>query len=82
MPIDCQNHLTGLNSALQRLYERQRRGKGDRSVTIDREALSKIESALDIVDFGEIIIIVHDKRITGIDVKCRQRMLSKKEKEV
>ena len=41
---------------------------------LDRQTLKQIEAALDVVDFGEIIIIVHEGRIKGVDIKCRKRL--------
>jgi hypothetical protein len=46
---------------------------------LDRETIERIESALDIVDFGEIIIVIHDNQIKGIDTKTRRRHTTRKD---
>jgi len=38
------------------------------------ETVCKIEQALALVEFGEIVLVVHQGKITAIDIKSRKRM--------
>ena len=40
---------------------------------LDQVTIEWIESALEAVEYGEVIIIVHDGEIKGIDTKGRKR---------
>ena len=44
---------------------------------LDQKTISQIEHALSLVKFGEIIIVVHEGEIQGIDVKNRKRLVDK-----
>lgn len=44
---------------------------------LDKETIRHIETALAFVEFGEVIIVIHDGKIQGIDVKNRKRVLDK-----
>ena len=44
---------------------------------LDPKTIAQIEQALALVRFGEIIIIVHEGEIQGIDAKNRKRIVDK-----
>jgi len=44
---------------------------------LDPKTISQIEHALSLVKFGEVIIVVHEGEIQGIDVKNRKRIVDK-----
>ena len=44
---------------------------------LDPKTIEQIEHALSLVQFGEVIIIVHEGEIQGIDVKNRKRIVDK-----
>ena len=44
---------------------------------LDPKTIEQIEQALALVHFGEVIIIVHEDEIVGIDVKNRKRIVDK-----
>jgi hypothetical protein len=37
------------------------------------ETIRRIEQALAFVEFGEVVLIVHQGKLTGIDIKNRER---------
>jgi len=38
------------------------------------ETIARIERALTLVEFGEVVLLIHEGRLTGIDVKTRRRL--------
>ena len=44
---------------------------------MDQKTINQIEHALSLVQFGEVIIVVHEGEIQGIDVKNRKRLVDK-----
>ena len=44
---------------------------------LDQKTINQIEHALSLVQFGEVIIVVHEGQIQGIDVKNRKRIVDK-----
>jgi len=43
-------------------------------MTLSPEIVRRIEEALAMVDFGEVVLLVHEGRLSGIDVKSRRRL--------
>ena len=46
--------------------------KGE-EMKLDQETIEWVESALNIVEYGEVIIVVHAGEIKGIDTKGKKR---------
>ncbi len=44
---------------------------------LDPKTISQIEHALSVVEFGEVILIIHERVLVGIDVKDRKRLVDK-----
>ena len=44
---------------------------------LDPKTIDQIEQALTLVQFGEVIIIVHEGEIQGIDTRNRKRIVDK-----
>ncbi len=42
---------------------------------LDPKTISQIDHAISLMQFGEIIIIIHEGEIQGIDTKTRKRLL-------
>lgn len=41
---------------------------------LDKDTIHRIEHALSLVQFGEVILVVHEGELQGIDVKSRRRI--------
>lgn len=41
---------------------------------LDQKTISQIDHAISLMQFGEIIILIHGGEIQGIDVKTRKRL--------
>ena len=44
---------------------------------LDQKTIDQLEHCLSLVQFGEVIIVVHEGEIQGIDIKNRKRLVDK-----
>ena len=44
---------------------------------LDPKTIDQLEHCLSLVRFGEVIIVVHEGEIQGIDIKNRKRLVDK-----
>ena len=45
---------------------------------LEQDIITAIEKGLDIVEYGEIILVIHAGEIKGVEIKSRKRILDKK----
>jgi len=44
---------------------------------LDQKTIDQLEHCLALVQFGEVIILVHEGKIQGIDIKTRKKVVDK-----